>query len=41
LLVAALTVGTVFFIITIPLAYWLPGMFSRAGSKASNGRQRG
>jgi predicted PurR-regulated permease PerM len=30
-LIASLTVGTVFFIFTIPLAYWLAGMFSRAG----------
>ena len=31
MLIAALTVGTVFFIFTIPLAYWLAGVFSRAG----------
>ena len=31
ILVAALTMGTVFFIFTIPLAYWLAGVFSRAG----------
>lgn len=31
MLIAALTVGTIFFIFTIPLAYWLAGMFSRAG----------
>jgi len=34
LLVAALTIGTVFFIFTIPLAYWLAGVFSRAGIKS-------
>jgi hypothetical protein len=33
MLVAALTIGTVFFIFTIPLAYWLAGAFSRAGIK--------
>ena len=32
-LVAALTIGTVFFIFTIPLAHWLAGVFSRAGIK--------
>ena len=31
MLVAAASVGTVFFIFTIPLAYWLAGVFSRAG----------
>ena len=31
MLVAALTIGTVFFIFTISLAYWLAGVFSRAG----------
>ena len=31
MLIAALTVGTVFFIFTIPLAYWLAGVFSQAG----------
>jgi hypothetical protein len=31
MLIAALTVGTVFFIFTIPLAYWLAGVFSRTG----------
>ncbi len=31
MLVAAGAVGTVFFIFTIPLAYWLAGVFSRAG----------
>jgi hypothetical protein len=31
MLIAALTVGTVFFIFTIPLTYWLAGVFSRAG----------
>jgi hypothetical protein len=31
MLVAAGTVGTIFFIFTIPLAYWLAGVFSRAG----------
>jgi hypothetical protein len=31
MLIAALAVGTVFFIFTIPLAYWLAGVFSRAG----------
>jgi hypothetical protein len=31
MLIAALTVGTVFLIFTIPLAYWLAGVFSRAG----------
>ena len=34
MLVAALTIGTVFFILTIPLAYWLAGMFTRAGIKS-------
>jgi hypothetical protein len=38
MLVAALTIGTVFFIFTIPLAHWLAGPFSRAGVK-SMGRQ--
>lgn len=33
MLVAALTIGTVFFIFTIPLAYWLAGVFSRADIK--------
>jgi hypothetical protein len=33
LLVAALTIGTVFFIFNIPLAYWLAGVFCRAGIK--------
>jgi len=31
MLVAAAAVGTIFFIFTIPLAYWLAGVFSRAG----------
>ena len=31
MLIASLTVGTVFFIFTIPLTYWLAGVFSRAG----------
>jgi hypothetical protein len=31
MLIASLTVGIVFFIFTIPLAYWLAGVFSRAG----------
>jgi hypothetical protein len=31
MLVAAGAVGMVFFIFTIPLAYWLAGVFSRAG----------
>jgi hypothetical protein len=31
MLVAAASIGTVFFILTIPLAYWLAGAFSRAG----------
>jgi len=31
MLVAAGAVGTAFFILTIPLAYWLAGVFSRAG----------
>jgi hypothetical protein len=31
MLVAAGAVGTLFFIFTIPLAYWLAGVFSRAG----------
>jgi hypothetical protein len=34
MLVAALTIGTVFFIFTIPLAYWLAGVFTRAGIKS-------
>jgi hypothetical protein len=34
MLVAALTIGTVFFIFTIPLAHWLAGVFSRAGIKS-------
>jgi hypothetical protein len=34
MLVAAVTIGTVFFIFTIPLAYWLAGVFSRAGIKS-------
>ena len=34
MLVAALTVGTVFFIFTIPTAYWLAGVFSRADIKS-------
>ena len=34
MLVAALTIGTVFFIFTIPLAHWLAGLFSRAGIKS-------
>ena len=34
MLVAALAIGTVFFIFTIPLAYWLAGAFSRAGVKS-------
>ena len=33
MLVAALTIGTVFFIFTIPLAHWLAGVFSRADIK--------
>jgi uncharacterized protein (DUF2062 family) len=33
MLVGALTIGTVFFIFTIPLAYWLAGVFSRAAIK--------
>ena len=33
MLVAALTIGTVFFIFTVPLAYWLAGVFSRAAIK--------
>jgi hypothetical protein len=33
MLVAALTIATVFFIFTIPLAYWLAGVFSRAAIK--------
>jgi len=32
--VAALTIGTVFFIFTLPLAYWLAGAFSRAAIKS-------
>jgi len=31
MLVAAASIGTLFFIFTIPLAYWLAGVFSRAG----------
>jgi hypothetical protein len=31
MLVAASTAGVLFFIFTIPLAYWLAGVFSRAG----------
>ena len=38
LLVATVTIGTVFFIFTIPLAHWLAGVFSRADIK-SIGRQ--
>jgi hypothetical protein len=34
MLVAALAIGTVFFIFTIPLAYWLAGVFTRAGIKS-------
>jgi hypothetical protein len=34
LLVATATIGTVFFIFTIPLAQWLAGMFSRADIKS-------
>jgi hypothetical protein len=34
ILVAALTIGTVFFILTIPLAYWLAGVLSRADIKS-------
>jgi hypothetical protein len=34
MLVTALTVGTVFFIFIIPMAYWLAGVFSRAGIKS-------
>ena len=34
MLVAALTVGTVFFILTIPMGYWLAGVFSRADIKS-------
>src|ERR1700730_9020217 len=34
ILVAALTIGTVFFIFTIPLAHWLAGVFSGAGIKS-------
>jgi hypothetical protein len=34
MLVAALTIGTVFFVFTIPLAYWLAGVFTRAGIKS-------
>jgi hypothetical protein len=34
MLVAALTIGTVFFIFTIPLAHWLAGVFSRVGIKS-------
>jgi hypothetical protein len=33
MLVAAPTIGTVFFIFTIPLAYWLAGAFRRAAIK--------
>ena len=32
-LVAALTIGTVFFILTIPLAYWLASVFAPADIK--------
>jgi len=31
MLVAAVSIGTLFFIFTIPLTYWLAGVFSRAG----------
>jgi hypothetical protein len=31
MLAAAVSIGTLFFIFTIPLAYWLAGVFSRAG----------
>jgi len=41
MLVAALTIGTVFFIFTIPLVYWLAGAFSRVASKEWNGKQPG
>jgi len=42
MLVAALTMGTVFFIFTIPLAYWLAGVFAlELASEAWNARQRG
>ena len=34
MLVAAQTVGTVFFILTIPTAYWLAGVFSRPDIKS-------
>jgi len=34
MLVAALTIGTVFFIFTIPLVHWLAGVFSRADIKS-------
>jgi hypothetical protein len=34
MLVAALTIGRVFFIFTIPLAYWLAGVFWRSGIKS-------
>jgi hypothetical protein len=34
MLVGALTIGTVFFIFTIPLACWLAGVFSRADIKS-------
>ena len=34
LLVATATIGTVFFIFTIPLAHWLAGVFSRADIKS-------
>jgi hypothetical protein len=34
MLVAALTIGTVFFIFNIPLGYWLEGVFSRAGIRS-------
>ena len=34
MLVAALTIATVFFIFTIPLAHWLAGVFSRADIKS-------
>jgi hypothetical protein len=33
MLVAALTIGTVFFIFTIPLAHWLAGVFIRSAVK--------
>jgi hypothetical protein len=34
MLVAALTIATVFFIFTIPLVHWLAGVFSRADIKS-------